>query len=81
MVRKIERLADRPLMRPAESRLPLDTPDREAILAAHAAALATGAPGYADPVSGLFVFSAGYLASRGYCCAQGCRHCPYVEDD
>ncbi len=81
MERRNNRLADRPLNRPAASRLPLDTPGREAILAAHEAALVSGDPGYTDPVSGLFVFSAGYLAAREYCCSQGCRHCPYVEDD
>lgn len=37
------------------------------------------APVYADPVSGLSVFTAAFLASRGYCCESGCRHCPYVE--
>lgn len=26
---------------------------------------------------GLYVFTAAYLARRGYCCASGCRHCPY----
>ncbi|MGB9111882.1 MAG: DUF5522 domain-containing protein [Acidimicrobiales bacterium] len=81
MEQRSDPLADRPLTRPAQSRLRLDTPDRAAILAAHEAALLSGAPGYTDPVSGLFVFSAGYLAARGYCCSQGCRHCPYVEDD
>ncbi|HEX8458116.1 MAG TPA: DUF5522 domain-containing protein [Pyrinomonadaceae bacterium] len=23
------------------------------------------------------VFTARFLARRGYCCANGCRHCPY----
>ena len=23
------------------------------------------------------VFTARYLARRGYCCENGCRHCPY----
>ena len=23
------------------------------------------------------VFTARYLARRGYCCGNGCRHCPY----
>ena len=49
------------------------------MLARHAAALKSGDPGYTDPESGLFVLSAGYLASRGYCCDHGCRHCPYVR--
>ena len=44
------------------------------ILAAHDAAMASGEPGYIDPVTGLFVLTAGYLAERGTCCDQGCRH-------
>lgn len=27
--------------------------------------------------SGLMVFTAQYLKRRGYCCENGCRHCPY----
>lgn len=27
--------------------------------------------------SGLFVFTAEYLLKRGYCCGNGCLHCPY----
>ena len=27
--------------------------------------------------NGLYVFSARYLANRGYCCDSGCRNCPY----
>jgi hypothetical protein len=74
-------IADRPLRQPARSRLPLDDPNRDSILAAHEAALADDAAGYLDPVSGLFVLTAQYLAERGCCCEQGCRHCPYLEDD
>ncbi|MBV9957472.1 MAG: hypothetical protein JO360_03590 [Acidobacteria bacterium] len=29
---------------------------------------------------GLMVFTAHYLKRRGYCCANGCRHCPYQEE-
>ena len=71
--------ADRPLTEPHLSRLPLDHPDRGRILAAHAAAMATGEPGYLDPGSGLFVLTAAYLLERSTCCQTGCRHCPYVE--
>lgn len=71
-------LADRPLHRPHERRLPRDHPQYAAIIAAHDAALADGAAGYADPVTGLFVLTAGYLADRGRCCGRGCRHCPYL---
>jgi hypothetical protein len=27
----------------------------------------------------LMVFTATYLLRRGYCCGNGCRHCPYPE--
>lgn len=27
--------------------------------------------------NGLYVFTAHYLARRGYCCRSGCRNCPY----
>lgn len=74
-------LDDRPLDRPSLRRLPADHPDREPILAAHSAALAAGESMYADPGTGLFVLTAGYLADRGTCCERGCRHCPYVAED
>lgn len=31
--------------------------------------------------NGFCVFTREYLISRGYCCACGCRHCPYIEKD
>lgn len=71
-------VAPRPLMVPAASRVPLDTPNGTAILAAHAAALERGESGYVDPDSGLFVLTAKFLADRGTCCERGCRHCPYT---
>jgi hypothetical protein len=49
------------------------------VVAAHDAAVAAGEAGYIDPDSGLFVLTAAYLADRGTCCDQGCRHCPYDE--
>lgn len=27
--------------------------------------------------NGLMVLTAKYLLKRGYCCGNGCRHCPY----
>ena len=45
--------------------------------AAHRSAVAHGEPGYFDPHSGLFVFTAAFLAARDRCCGSGCRHCPY----
>ncbi|WMJ72654.1 DUF5522 domain-containing protein [Cytophagaceae bacterium ABcell3] len=26
---------------------------------------------------GLLVFTEKYLKNRGYCCKNGCKHCPY----
>jgi len=48
------------------------------IVAAHDAAVVAGEAGYLDPASGLFVLTSVYLAERGTCCDQGCRHCPYA---
>ena len=64
---------------PAPSRLPLDRPDRDEILARHDRALASGMSTYLDPASNWIVFTADYLAERGYCCSAGCRHCPWVD--
>jgi hypothetical protein len=72
---------DRPLPVPAQSRLSPDHPLRAEILAAHEAAMASDSAGYRDPVTGLFVLTAAWLAARGTCCDNGCRHCPYVVDD
>ena len=47
------------------------------VAAAHEAAVARGEAGYRDPATGLFVMTEGYLLARGYCCGNGCRHCPY----
>lgn len=44
---------------------------------AHERARADGEPGYADPVTGYFVFTADSLAAKGACCGRGCRHCPW----
>lgn len=30
---------------------------------------------------GLFVLTEHYLLNRGYCCDNGCKHCPYGEVD
>jgi Family of unknown function (DUF5522) len=72
-------LAARPLTEPHPDRLDPGHPRRAEILAAHAAALASGQPGYLDPDTGLFVLTAGFLADRGTCCGRGCRHCPYID--
>jgi 8-oxo-dGTP pyrophosphatase MutT (NUDIX family) len=38
--------------------------------------LVEGVDYYVDP-EGLWVFTAAFLKRRGFCCHQGCRHCPY----
>lgn len=72
-------MADRRFDQPHPRRLDPTHPLYAAILAAQAAAMERGEPGYLDPGTGLFVMTAAALADRGYCCDQGCRHCPYVE--
>ena len=34
---------------------------------------------YIDP-KGMWVFTAAYHESRGYCCGQACKHCPFDYD-
>jgi hypothetical protein len=29
--------------------------------------------------NGLFVFTETYHLEKGYCCGNGCRHCPYPK--
>jgi hypothetical protein len=31
--------------------------------------------------NGLMVLTARFLEKRGYCCGNGCRHCPYPNDE
>lgn len=69
------------LRRPAAVRLDPDHPWYAEILRAHEAALERADPGYLDPATGYFVFTAATLWDRGRCCATGCRHCPYVARD
>ncbi|MFK7919504.1 MAG: DUF5522 domain-containing protein [Ilumatobacter sp.] len=63
---------------PDPRRLAPAHPGYDEILQRHDAAVGRGLPTYADPVSGFSVFTAAFLAKRGYCCESGCRHCPFV---
>ncbi len=65
---------------PHRRRLPENHSHRAEILRRHRAALDDGLPVYADPHSGLSVFTSEFLARRGFCCESGCRHCPFVLD-
>lgn len=64
---------------PDPSRLAPDHPLRPDILARHERAMAAGLSTYVDPATGYTVMTAAYLAERGYCCDQGCRHCPWED--
>ncbi len=64
---------------PHPARLAPDHPSYARIMAAHRAALLSGRPGYADPDTGLFVFTSALLASNGTCCHRECRHCPFLR--
>lgn len=67
----------RSLREPHPERLPADHPHRDEILRRHDAAMASGEVGYLDPGTGLFVLTAQQHATRGTCCRNGCRHCPF----
>ena len=43
----------------------------------HRKAVLNGELGYIDSSTGLFVMTDTYLRSRGKCCGNGCRHCPF----
>ena len=64
---------------PLERRLHEGQAHFEAVMNRHREAVAKSKPAYRDPVSGYSVFTAAFLAQRGYCCASGCRHCPYEQ--
>jgi hypothetical protein len=79
-LRLVPQLRDGYIEQPHPRRLSPHHPRFADITARHAEALAKGEPCYADPASGLSVFTAAFLADRGYCCDSGCRHCPFVVD-
>ena len=62
---------------PHPSRLAPDHRLLDEILGRHARAVAAGLSTYVDPATGYSVMTAAYLDARGYCCSQGCRHCPW----
>jgi Family of unknown function (DUF5522) len=75
----VPELRDDHLQAPLPSRLPPRHPLREEIMRRHARAVGARAPTYRDPATGLSVFTARFLADRGWCCASGCRHCPFEQ--
>lgn len=69
---------DRWVEQPHVTRWDPDGDHAAEILERHGAAVDANLPTYADPISGFSVFTAAFLAKRGYCCDSGCRHCPFV---
>jgi hypothetical protein len=65
---------------PLERRLPAGTDFHAEVMRRHDASVRGRRPTYRDPVSGYTVFTARFLADRGYCCRSGCRHCPFETD-
>jgi hypothetical protein len=76
----VPQLRDEYLERAHARRLSARHPRYDEIVAAHARAVATGQPCYEESSTRLMVFTAAFLAERGYCCDSGCRHCPFVID-
>jgi len=74
-----DRSLPRPLSEPHPKRLSGDDPFRQQILQSHELAMALDKPGYKDPETGHFVFTAKQLASLDRCCAMQCRHCPFMR--
>lgn len=56
-------------------------PISSVVEATHARACAAGHDFYIDPETGLMVMTALYLRDRGFCCDNGCRHCPWGEEE
>ena len=69
------------LTTPDPSRLAPDHPRYQEIADRHRRSVAVGLSTYVDPDTGYIVLTAEYLSERGYCCSQGCRHCPWEGAD
>ena len=49
------------------------------VVAVHDQACASGESMYCDPATGLWTLTADALRDRGFCCGEGCRHCPWAD--
>ncbi len=65
------------LRTPLTDRFRGDMPGFAPSMLAHGDALESGEDYYMDPQTGLLVMSSQYLADRGPCCGNSCRHCPF----
>jgi Family of unknown function (DUF5522) len=65
--------------------VPADDGSRSAVAPAamieHQRAVELGEDTYLDPETGYVVLTAPALLARGYCCGNGCRHCPYPAEE
>jgi len=57
----------------------MNEPDRQTKTTNDEQALVEGVDYYFE--GGLMVLTARFLEMRGYCCGNGCRHCPYSTDE
>ena len=64
--------------RPHPSRCSPTRDDYDAIILAHEEAVRLDHVTYGDPSTGLNVLTVSTHLARGACCANNCRHCPYV---
>ncbi len=64
---------------PNVDRLTCTDEEKAEILKRHEEALRRGSKTYIDPQTSFHVFTALSHLERGYCCENGCRHCPFVE--
>jgi hypothetical protein len=76
----VPQFRDQYLERPHSLRLSTRDARFAEIMSRHSDAVSKGEPCYIDPATGLSVFTAAFLAERGYCCESACRHCPYLLD-
>jgi hypothetical protein len=72
-------LRDDHVERPHPARLSPSNRRFGEIMERHRRAVSLGELTYTDPATQRSVFTAVFLAARGYCCDSGCRHCPYLD--
>lgn len=61
------------------SNLNKDFPNYDRIIKLHKESIEKDIDFYIDPKTRLNVMTSKYLLKRGYCCENGCRHCPYKK--
>ena len=54
-----------------------DDPSAPSFFKIHQLACENKQDSYIDPETGYYVLTSYYLKTRGHCCTNSCRHCPY----